>query len=100
MRKFLLAIAACVALVFAVALSSCSKSNADLINDYRDVATELVEAVKNGDAAKIKTLSAQGMQIAEQLKKRDLTPEEQQEILKIAAEMAGAVLPNFSGAQN
>ena len=84
MKKKFFAIAACVALGCAFMLSSCSKSNQALIDDLRDVATEMKEAQQNGNMEKVVDLTKKATEIASELEKRELTPEEQAEIASIA----------------
>ena len=87
MKKKLLSLMMAAGLMCSVALSSCSKSNQDLLNDYRSVANEFVEAVKSKDEAKIKEVSEKGDKIVKELRERDLTEEEQQEFANISLEM-------------
>ncbi|MCH5214498.1 MAG: hypothetical protein J1E97_04835 [Muribaculaceae bacterium] len=76
------------AIAFSSCLISCSKSNADLIDDYKKVCTELVEATQKGDVNKIKSLAEKGDKILDELNKRELTDEEKQEVLNISVEAA------------
>ena len=86
------------AVMCSVALTSCSKSNQDLINDYRKTAEEFVQAVKDKDEAKVKKLSDKGENIVKELEKRDLTESEKEEFTQISLEMiTGAMGGAFEG---
>ena len=92
MKKFFL-IMAVVAITCMTALTSCKKSNADLIKEYESVCKELVTAAQNGDFEKIATLAEEGQKLEKELGERELTDEEQSQLLEIqastAAEMVG-----------
>lgn len=72
-------------------LVSCKKSNADLIKDYEKVCNEMVEAFKNGDLAKVQKIGEKGAKLEQELKERDLTPEEQQQVATLTLETAANV---------
>lgn len=73
--------------MLALGLASCSKSNEALIEDYRDLCTEVQEAVKDGDMSKIISLSEKAEKLSEELSKRDLTDEQKAEMLRISTEL-------------
>ena len=87
MKKRIVTFMMAAAVMCSVALSSCSKSNKDLLNEYRATANEFVEAVKSQDEAKIKSVSEKGDKIVKELRERDLTEEEQKEFASISIEM-------------
>ncbi len=79
--------------IFAAALtgtmlmfSACTKSNEDLINEYREAAQEWQTAVANGDLTKVPAASEKLQKIANELDQRELTVEQKTEIGKITAE--------------
>lgn len=80
--KFL-SILAAAAITCSVALTSCSKSNSDLINELKQKTTEATEAAQNGDILKATKIAAEASEIANELSKRDLTDEEKMELLSI-----------------
>lgn len=87
MKKSFFIFMTLVALVCGSALTSCSKSNQDLIKEYQELCDEMIQAVKDGDAKKVESIGKKGDKLAEELDKRDLTDEEKQEVLKITSEM-------------
>ena len=87
MKKKILSIIMAAGVLCSVALSSCTKSNKDLLNEYRETANEFVEAVKAQDEARIKAVSDKGDKIVKELRERDLTEEEQKEFADISLEM-------------
>ena len=97
MKKIFLSIAVCA--MMAIATTSCSKSTPDLLNEYRELGKEVVEATKKGDLVKIQSLAEKGEKIEKELKGRELTAEEKAELAKIemeiANEMAGATSDMF-----
>ena len=97
MKKRIFTFAAATALVMSLTLTSCSKSNASLINDYREATQEFVEAIQAGDSEKVQKISEKVEKISNELGERDLTPEEKQEIVQISVEAAGAA---FGGMGN
>lgn len=88
---------AVVAVTCMTLLTSCKKSNADLIKDYESVCKELVTATENGDLAKVATLSEKGMKIEKELSERELTDEEKSQLLEIQSTTAEGMV---SGAAN
>lgn len=92
MKKKFLSLMMAVALCFSIALVSCSKSNQDLLNEYRSASKEYIEAAKAQDAGKIKSVSAKFEKIGDELKKRDLTEKEREEFVQISLEMVTGVL--------
>lgn len=85
------------AIVAMTMLTSCKKSNADLIKDYDSVCKELVEATKNGDFAKVATLSEKGLKLENELSERELTDEEKSQLQEIQSKVASGIT---SGAMN
>ncbi|MDE6536221.1 MAG: hypothetical protein K2K82_09485 [Muribaculaceae bacterium] len=81
-------------LALSASLTSCSKSNEALLNEYQDLVNEMVEAVKNGDEAKLEKISKKGEALEAELEKRDLTAEEKQQMVKIAQEAASTMVSN------
>lgn len=79
-------------LALSASLTSCSKSNEALLNDYQDLCNELVEAVKSGDEAKAQEISEKGEKLAKELEGRDLTDEEKQQLVKITQEAGAAAM--------
>ena len=77
---------------------SCKKSNESLIKEYGELRNEIVAAAKDGDAAKIATLSKKGEELAKEMDSREFTEEEQAQIINITSEISEAVL-SASGAQ-
>lgn len=84
MKKIVMALA-CAALVLGMA--ACKKSNADLIKEYKKVATEAVEAVKEGDIVKAAKLAQEGQKLEKELQEANLTDEEKAEVAQIALEL-------------
>lgn len=85
MKKIFLSIAVCA--MMAITTTSCSKSTSDLLNEYRELGKEVVEATKNGDLVKIQSLAEKGDKIEKELKGRELTAEEKAELAKIELEI-------------
>lgn len=87
-------------IVCSASLTSCKKSNADLIDDYRDLCKEVVEATKDGNLVKVASLAEKGQKLEAELKERDLTDDEKAELLQIeqetAAEAADAAVTGTS----
>ena len=81
-----------VAIVTMTMLTSCKKSNADLIKDYDSVCKELVEATKNGDFAKVATLSEKGQKLENELRERELTDEEKSQLQEIQSKAASGIV--------
>ncbi|MDE6536220.1 MAG: hypothetical protein K2K82_09480 [Muribaculaceae bacterium] len=75
---------------------SLGKSNEALIKEYQKLCNEMVEAVKNGDEAKLEKISKKGEALEAELEKRDLTAEEKQQMVKIAQEAASTMVSNAS----
>lgn len=75
-----------------IALSSCSKSNQSLIDDYRKTSKEFIQAVQAGDEKKVEKLSDEIDKMIDELDKRDLSDKEEAEVLEITFSMAGEVL--------
>lgn len=88
MKKIVMALA-CAALVMGMA--ACKKSNADLIKEYKKVATELVEAANDRDAAKAAKVSKEFEKLKNELQEANLTEEEQMEIAQITLETLGGL---------
>lgn len=86
MKRLTIVVIAAFALLVGSALTSCSKSNDDLIKEYKELCSEVATAVKEGDAAKIQELSAKGEKLGKELSQRDLTDEQKAEILNITAD--------------
>lgn len=72
-------------------LTSCQKSNADLIKDYEGLCKEIVEATKAGNLVKVATLSEKGAKLEKELSKRTLTDDEKAQLLELQANTATAV---------
>lgn len=78
--------------IFSVAVfSSCSKSNEALISDYKSLCEKVESAIKNGDMEKVASLAQEGQKLGEELDKRELTSEEQAQVLEITSNMTSAV---------
>ncbi|MDE6049642.1 MAG: VENN motif pre-toxin domain-containing protein [Paramuribaculum sp.] len=73
-------------------LTSCQKSNADLIKEYEGVCKELVTATENGDFTKIATLAEKGQKLEKELSERDLTDEEKSQLIEIQSTVASGVI--------
>lgn len=86
MKKIFLSIALCA--MMALATTSCSKSNTELLDDYRKIGTEVVEAMKAGDMSKVESLCKKGEKLEKELSERNLTAEEKAELAKIEYEIA------------
>ena len=84
-----------VAFTLCVALTSCSKSNQDLIDQYRKASVELVEAAKAGDTDKVEKVQKEIEGIANDLDKRELSEQEEEEILEITSNMISAAFSGF-----
>ena len=72
-------------------LTSCQKSNADLIKDYEGLCKEIVEATKAGNLVKVATLSEKGAKLEKELSERTLTDDEKAQLLELQANTATAV---------
>lgn len=82
-------------LVAAMSLTSCKKSNQDLIDEYRDVTTELLQAMHDNDQDKVADLSKKADKLTKELGDRELTATEKQEIVAITMDLYnGAALLN------
>lgn len=79
-------------IAFSATLISCQKSNEALIEEYSELCKEIVEAAKEGDAAKIATLSKKAESVAQEIDKREFTSDEQIKIMNITSEMQSAIL--------
>lgn len=78
--------------IFSVAVfSSCTKSNEELISDYKSLCEKVEKAVKNGDMEKVASLAQEGQKLGEELDKRELTSEEQAQVIEITSNMTSAV---------
>lgn len=88
-KTFVMALAA-LAVAGTLTLSSCGgeKSNADLINEYKELLDEGLQAAKDGDASKSEEIQKKAEALKDEMKGREFTQEEQQEVLKITAEAA------------
>lgn len=73
-------------------LTSCQKSNADLIKDYENLCKEIVEATEAGNLVKVATLSDKGQKLEQELSNRNLTDEEKAQLLEIQANVATGVV--------
>ena len=75
-------------------LTSCSKSNEQLLDEYQKIGKEVVQATKDGDLLKIEKLAKKGESIEKELQSRDLTETEKEKMEEIEYEisvgMAGA----------
>ncbi len=86
-KTFMLAMAA-VALAGTMALTSCKKSNEDLIKEYGAAIEEVAKAQKDGDAAKIESTQKDAEKTINELKERELTPEEEQQLVSLTLKAA------------
>lgn len=87
-KTFVMALAA-LAVAGTLTLSSCGKkSNADLINEYKELLDESLKAAKDGDASKAEEIQKKADALKEDMKDREFTDEEKQEVLKITVEAA------------
>ena len=78
---------AVIGLITAISMRSCSKSNEELISDYQELCGKVEKAIKDGDMAKVASLSEEGQKLGEELDKRELTPEQQAKVLEITADL-------------
>lgn len=99
MKKLSILFAA-VCLLFSTALVSCEKSNEALLNDYENVAKDIVQATKDGNILKMGSLAKKGADIEKEIAKRQLTAEEQQRYLELQAEIATGVAGGAVDAAN
>lgn len=74
-------------LAITLGLTSCGKSNADLIKDYAKKCEQALDAMNDHDQAKVEKLVGEARDILEQLEKNGMTDEERQEIAKIDMEI-------------
>lgn len=88
MKKTTLAFFAAVVLMFGTALSSCSKSNDDLIKEYSELCDEASKAVKDGNLIKLSSIAEKGDKIEKELKSRDLTDAQKEEVARIELQLA------------
>ena len=93
MKKILFSTFVAMSILSVSFMASCSKSNSELIKEYDKAITEQVEAIKSGDPGKIQSASEKSLKIANELKERDLTQEEQMEIANITMKAASTALP-------
>lgn len=98
MKKRIVMALAAVALMGGMTLSSCKKSNQDLINEYRSLSNEAVEAIQKGDMSKAQEIAEKADKLSKELEEANLTPEEQEELQKIAVENVQKVSTGMSGA--
>ena len=80
------AILAAAVVALSASMISCKKSNQAIIDEYRDITAELVEATKENDMEKINKATARLQELYNEIQKRDLTAEEKQEIVQISLE--------------
>lgn len=88
MKKTTLVLFAAVLLMFGTALSSCSKSNDDLIKEYSELCEEASQAIKDGDLTKLPSIAEKGDKIEKELKNRDLTEDQKEEVARITLQLA------------
>lgn len=69
-------------------LTSCKKSNADLIKDYEVKSHEINEALQSGDANKAEKLNNEAMKILNELFDRGLSREEEELLQKVILDNA------------
>lgn len=84
--RFIIAVAA-IALCSTV-IVSCYKSNDELLEDYQQVATEVVEATKAGDMNKVKSLS----KLENELSKRSLSDKQEKRLMDINSKLASGMI--------
>lgn len=89
-KKFYFLIAS-LAIFSVLTLSSCSKSNEELISDYKVLCEKVESAIKEGNMEKVASLAKEGEKLGEELDKRELTSEEQAQVLEITSNLAGTV---------
>ena len=94
--KKILCLFAAIALICGVGLTSCSKSNDKLIEEYSEVCNDITKAVKDGDLVKVGVLAEKGQKIEKELNERDLTDEQKEEVAKIALKMASEAAQSAS----
>ena len=77
----------CVALCLCLGglLTSCGgeKSNKSLLNEYKELCSDIVKAAKKGDVEKVQKLKIKGEALETEIGKRELTDKEKAEYLKI-----------------
>ena len=85
MKKFIGIICVALSVCIGSLLTSCGgeKSNMDLINEYKELCSEVSKAIKNGDTNKIPELSKKGEALEKEINERELTDEEKAEFIKI-----------------
>lgn len=77
----------------------CKKSNEALIKEYSELCSEILDATKDGDAAKLSSLENKAKSLAKEMDSREFTDEEQAQIAHITAEISSAMF-SASGAGN
>lgn len=73
-------------------LTSCSKSTPDLINEYKEAVKEELEAKGRGDSNAAQKASEKASKIANELRDRKLTPQEEQQMRDAAMEISNTVI--------
>lgn len=91
MKKFF-SILIVTAALFTQGLTSCSKSNSELIDEYKSAIKEQIEAEGNENPEAVRKASEKASKIAAELKTRTLTPEEQQQVADAASEVAETIV--------
>lgn len=87
MKKHILILMVGLGFMLFALLSSCNKSNEDLIKDYEKICTEMATAVKNHDHAKVLSLQEKGGKLEEELNKRELSEEEIMKVKKLQTQL-------------
>ena len=78
-------------LVLALCITSCSKSNGDLIKEYSEVCEELADAYNEKDVNKIASLSEKGEKLLTEIEQRDLTDEEKAEVALLTLKLGSSI---------
>ena len=91
MKKLILRVAGLTLLVGSFMLTSCSKSNESLLDEYQKLGQEMVEATKDGDLLKIEKLTKKGTDLEKEIQSRELTDAEKERLAEIQVEISKGV---------
>lgn len=86
--------------VLCLCIASCSKSNGDLIKEYGKICDEIGVAYQKGDMDKVSSLVEKGEKIEKELSERDLTDNEEAEVVAIATRLADTISEDFMNQLN
>lgn len=76
---------------FMQGLTSCSKSNSELIDEYKTAIKEQIEASGRGDSEAARKAGEKASKISKELEGRKLTSEEKQQVIEAAAEIGETI---------